>query len=161
MKSSLDGTETGCGSRSVTSARLASRSAKTWSQRARLASPKVVARLYARSIQAGFAAQSEHVLHRNHREAGNGSLSRADECPVDSLFAMSNVSRRSPALVFGCARIPPAQGRVIVMGAGVDHTIWSEPVRQIYMAHRRRQSQTAAQPCQECDDARAVHAHPA
>src|SRR5579871_2523830 len=47
--------------------------------------PAPVSAVEAGSIHARIAAEAEYVLHRNHAETSGGTLSRADECPVDAV----------------------------------------------------------------------------
>ena len=63
-----------------------------------------------------------------HRSQG-----RANERPVHAVFADSQISRRQLLFFFGGAGIPPANGGVVVVGAGVDHGIGLVAVRQVHV----------------------------
>ena len=123
----------GGGTRSVTSASAASFSARARSQRSRLIAPTKISVSDAGSVEPAFAAQSQHILQRNHRQARHRLLRQTNERPVNPVFARPYISLNRPPLALRNARLPPAQRGVVIVSAGVDDAIGRETMRQINM----------------------------
>src|SRR5207302_5782879 len=96
------------------------------------AAPAPVAIRSAGSVHARFAAQSEYILQRHDGQIRYRSLRSPDERPVNPfVIDRSQIRLYVPALPLGRTGSPPTHSSVIVMRAGVNHSIRSEPVRQV------------------------------
>src|SRR5258708_34330088 len=71
------------------------------------------------------------MLSGLHAAVGPRGGGGANHRPVDAIFTMAQVCLRWLAFMFGCARFPPAEQGVVVMGAGVYHLLACKSMRQM------------------------------
>ena len=96
-------------------------------------SPPPVAAVEAGSIHARFAAEAEYVLQRRDAQAGNGRLCGADEGPVNAVIAAAHIGFGVAAFVLGGGGVPPSDGGIVVMSAGVDDSFVVAAMGQIHV----------------------------
>jgi len=108
--------------------------------------PGPVATGGSRTVHPGFAAQSQDVLKRDDCGIGNGHQGQTDEVPVDLSAIAPHVFQGKTALalpdLFALSVITdnflfePADGGVVVVGAGVDHAVSRVVVRPVVVGFR-------------------------
>src|SRR5258708_1810829 len=82
------------------------------------------------SVQPGLARETEDVLQWDYGKICWGALRQAYQSPIHAVFAGANQSKHGGAFFFG-ERGPPAQGGVVVVGAGIDDAVCSQAMWQI------------------------------
>ena len=92
--------------------------------------PAPVAFGLAGEIHAVRAIEAEDVLQRVHSRVGHAGARRADEVPADVAAIAGEVLAHVVSHVFG-RRLPPADRGVVVVRAGVHHSVAFAAVRQV------------------------------
>ena len=114
--------------------------------------PGPVAEAGGGGVHAGFAAEVEDVLEGKDADVGDGVCGAADHGPVDlgGSADRTEVDLGGGLLVLGGIVHPPAEGGVVVVGAGIGDGVRDHAVREI---------EVAATVCEtELEDTHAGHA---
>jgi len=94
--------------------------------------PAPVSRLNAWSIHPGLAAETEYILERGYAQTSRGSLGGADTCPVNAIFAMTEIRFGIAAFVLGCAGTPPTLNGIVIMSSRIND-LAGRSVGQVHM----------------------------
>src|SRR5512140_2031459 len=81
-------------------------------------------------VHAALGAQTQHILKRNNTQVRNGAFGGANHRPLNCIFGISQITGNEAAFVLG-DRLPPPDGGVVVVRAGVDDGVLFVAVRQI------------------------------
>src|SRR5437762_1510404 len=90
----------------------------------------VIAGVGAGRVEPGLASEAKNVLQRYHGKICWGTLRHANQSPIRSIVALTNQSNYCAAFLVAQSG-PPTHCGVVVVGAGVDHVIGSQAMRQV------------------------------
>src|SRR5579871_95905 len=118
-------------------------SREVWMERIGAIAPRPVPCPSGRGIHPALTTQVQDVLHGNDAEIGDRTGGRTDHCPDNLAFVsdLLEIDLRVFALDWGRLFTPPTQGRVVVVGAGVHHSVRHEAMWKIEMAAPARETE--------------------